>query len=134
MKQADKGLQADARFRVLRLLQDNPEMSQRELARAVGVSLGSLHFVMQALISKGLVKLENFSAAPDKRRYAYLVTQRGIAEKARLTRAFLTRKLKEYEMLQREIEALRAEMAAQDAAAQQDGAGAQPGNRRSKTC
>lgn len=118
MKKTDEGLQADARFRILRLLQDNPEMSQRELAKTVGVSLGSLHFVMQALISKGLIKMENFSASPDKRRYVYLVTQRGISEKARLTRAFLARKMKEYEMLQREIEALRAEMRGCDAATQ----------------
>lgn len=103
-------LQEDTHFRVLRLLQENPEMSQRELAEAVGVSVGGAHYVLSALIEKGLVKLGNFTAAEDKRRYAYILTSRGIARKAALTRAFLARKLGEYEALREEIEALSSEL------------------------
>ena len=103
-------LQEDARFRVLRLLQQNPEMSQRELADAVGVGLGSVNFCINALVKKGMVKLGNFSAAKDKRRYSYILTRKGIAEKAKLTRRFLDRKIDEYEALRTEIEVLRSEM------------------------
>ena len=103
-------LQEDTHFRVLRLLQDNPEMSQRELADAVGVSVGGIHYVLNALIDKGLVKLGNFTAAEDKRRYAYVLTPKGIARKAALTRAFLVRKMEEYEALREEIDALSAEI------------------------
>ena len=103
-------LQEDTHFRVLRLLQVNPEMSQRELARAVGISVGGVHYVLNALIEKGFVKLGNFSAAEDKRRYAYILTPQGIAEKAAITRRFLARKMKEYEALRAEIDALNSEL------------------------
>jgi EPS-associated MarR family transcriptional regulator len=103
-------LQEDTHFRVLRLLQDNPEMSQRELAEAVGVSVGGMHYVLNALIDKGLVKLGNFTAAEDKRRYAYILTPKGIAKKAALTQAFLVRKMEEYEALREEIEGLASEL------------------------
>lgn len=103
-------LQEDTHFRVLRLLQENPEMSQRELAEAVGVSVGGIHYVLNALIDKGLVKLGNFTAAEDKRRYAYVLTPKGIAGKAELTRAFLVRKMEEYEALREEIETLKVEI------------------------
>ena len=103
-------LQEDTHFRVLRLLQENPEMSQRELAEAVGVSVGGMHYVLNALIDKGLVKLGNFTAAEDKRRYAYILTPKGVAQKVALTRAFLARKMAEYEALEAELEALQADM------------------------
>lgn len=103
-------LQEDTHFRVLRLLQDSPEMSQRQLAEAVGVSVGSMHYVISALIDKGLVKLGNFTAAEDKRRYAYILTPKGISRKALLTRAFLARKMEEYEALRDEIEALQLDL------------------------
>lgn len=103
-------LQEDTHFRVLRLLQNNPEMSQRELAESVGVSVGGMHYVLNALIEKGLVKLGNFTAANDKRRYAYILTPKGLAEKARITRRFLRRKMKEYEALKAEIEELQDEV------------------------
>lgn len=103
-------LQEDTHFRVLRLLQENPEMSQRELAEAVGVSVGGIHYVLRALIEKGHVKLSNFTAARDKRRYAYVLTPKGLARKAALTRAFLARKMEEYEALREEIENLSAEL------------------------
>lgn len=108
-------LQEDTHFRVLRLLQENPEMSQRELAAAVGVSVGGMHYVLNALIEKGLVKLGNFSTAEDKRRYAYVLTPKGIARKAALTRSFLVRKMEEYEALKEEIEALQLDLDANTA-------------------
>jgi EPS-associated MarR family transcriptional regulator len=102
-------LREDAQFRILRLLQDNPEMSQRDLARAVGVSTGGIHYVLNALLDKGLIKLGNFTAAEDKRRYAYVLTPKGISEKAALTQRFLARKREEYAALKEEIEALEQE-------------------------
>ena len=103
-------LQEDTHFRVLRILQENPEVSQRELSAAVGVSVGGMHYVLNALIKKGPVKLGNFTAAEDKRRYAYILTPRGIAEKAAITKRFLERKIEEYDVLKAEIEALRDEL------------------------
>lgn len=103
-------LAEDTHFRVLRLLQDNPETSQRELAEAVGVSVGGIHYVLNALIEKGLVKLSNFTAAEDKRRYAYTLTPKGIARRVALTQAFLARKMEEYTALKAEIEALHCEL------------------------
>lgn len=101
--QRDK-LREDVKFRILRILQDNSEMSQRDLAREVGVSTGGIHYVLNALVDKGMVKLANFTAAKDKRRYAYVLTPTGIAEKAQLTRRFMIRKMAEYEALKAEID------------------------------
>jgi len=101
-------LQEDTHFRVLRLLQENPEMSQRELAAAVGVSVGGIHYVLNAMIEKGQVKLGNFTAAEDKRRYAYLLTRKGLADKGTLTRKFFARKMQEYKALKAEIDALKS--------------------------
>ena len=108
--QRDK-LREDVQFRILRLLQDNPEMSQRDLAKAVGASTGGVHYVLNALLEKGWIKLSNFTASEDRRRYAYVLTPRGVAEKATLTRRFLARKMAEYEALRAEIESVRAEVA-----------------------
>lgn len=102
-------VQEDVRFRVLRLLHDNSELSQRDLAEAVGISNGSAHYLLSALLDKGLIKLGNFTAAQDKRRYAYILTSKGIAEKAAITKRFLERKLQEYNALKAEIETLRHE-------------------------
>jgi EPS-associated MarR family transcriptional regulator len=102
--------QEDVRFRVLRLLEENPEMSQRNLAQAVGISLGSLHYCLTALVEKGLVVIGNFTAAEDKRRYAYVLTPKGLRERAALTRDFLKRKRAEYQALKVEIETLQEEL------------------------
>lgn len=102
--------QEDLRFRVLRLLQENPEMSQRDIATAVGISVGGVHYCLNALVEKGMVKLGNFSAANDKRRYAYILTPKGLTEKAALTSRFLKRKMEEYEALKKEIETLQTEV------------------------
>jgi len=105
-----KTSQEDVHFRVLRLLEENPEMSQRDLAQAVGISVGGAHYCLNALIEKGLIKIGNFSAARDKRRYAYILTPKGITEKSALTGRFLKRKMAEYEALKAEIDALRVEL------------------------
>jgi EPS-associated MarR family transcriptional regulator len=103
--------QEDVRFRILRLLYENPEMSQRDLADAVGISLGSANYILNALIEKGLVKLENFRSAKDKRRYAYILTPKGLSEKAAITQRFVERKRAEYLALKEEIGGLERESA-----------------------
>jgi|GEM_PF-520728 EPS-associated MarR family transcriptional regulator len=103
-------LRADVDFRILRLLQDNPEMSQRELAKAVGLSTGGIHYVLNALLDKGLLKIENSTTTKDKRRYAYVLTRRGMAAKADLTTRFLVRKMADYEILKAEIDEVIAEV------------------------
>ena len=96
-------LREDVHFRILRLLQDNPEMSQRELAKAVGLSTGGIHYVLNALLDKRLLKIENFKTTEDKRRYAYVLTSEGVTSKANLTKRFLIRKMADYELLKAEI-------------------------------
>lgn len=101
---------ADAHFRVLRLLELNPELSQREVAKALGISLGAANYVLRALVEKGQIKIKNFRAADNKLRYAYILTPSGIEAKARLTLSFLRRKYVEYEALKAEIEELELEI------------------------
>lgn len=85
-------------------------MSQRDLARALGLSTGGIHYVLNALLEKGLIKLGNFTAASDKRRYAYILTPQGLAAKATLTRQFLARKMAEYEALKAEIDSISGDL------------------------
>ena len=94
----------------LRLLETNPEMTQRELAEALGVSLGAANYCLKALVEKGWVKLENFQNNPNKLGYLYLLTPMGMAAKTTLTARFLRRKLAEYEALKAEIEQLQSEV------------------------
>ncbi|MEE4213208.1 MAG: MarR family EPS-associated transcriptional regulator [Parvularcula sp.] len=110
-------LREDVHFRILRLLEENPEMTQRDLAKAVRISTGGIHYVLNALIGKGLVKLGNFTTAVDKRRYAYVLTPKGIASKADLTRRFLIRKMAEYEALKAEIDEVCADLSEAELAA-----------------
>jgi len=98
------------RLDLLKLLQDQPQMSQRDLAQAMGVSLGKANYCLKALMEKGLVKFGNFRRNPDKREYAYLLTAAGLEEKTRITMSFLRRKLAEYEALEKEIQQLRGEL------------------------
>jgi len=107
-----RSIREDMRYRVLRTLETNPDLSQRALARELNVSLGALHYCLRALMEKGLVKARNFAASSNKTRYAYVLTPAGIAEKSALTRSFLTRKRAEYAALQAEILALEAELVA----------------------
>ena len=107
----------DIRFRVLRLLQENPTSSQRDIARALGLSLGGVNYCLNALVEKGHIKMRNFQEANDKRKYVYLLTPKGIAEKTALTGRFLQRKMREYETLKAEIEAIQEEVQRSDAGA-----------------
>lgn len=104
----------DLHFRVLKLLQDKPDISQRDLAAQLGISHGKMNYCLNALMEKGLVKLHNFSNSQHRWRYAYVLTPTGMAEKAALTGRFLKRKMAEYEALRAEIEQLRAEACSDD--------------------
>ena len=103
-------LQEDTYFRVLRLLQDNPDMTQREIAQSLGLSTSGLNYCLKALIDKGWVKVHNFSQSKNKFGYIYVLTPQGIAEKLALTSRFLKRKLSEYDALKAEIDGLQAEV------------------------
>ena len=91
---------------VLKALQEKPDITQRELAATLGVSLGQVNYCVKALVDKGHVKVGNFAASSNKLGYVYLLTPSGVAEKARLTAAFIERKLGEYKALHAEIIAL----------------------------
>ena len=102
-------LTEDLRYKLLKLLAEEPQISQRDLAGRLGVSVGKTNYCLSALVDKGLVKINNFRRANNKLAYAYLLTPRGIEEKARVTVSFLQRKMREYAELSEEIEALRRE-------------------------
>ncbi len=91
-------------------MQENPDLTQRELAEKLGMSVGGLNYCLNALIDKGLVKMQNFSSSKNKFKYVYLLTPTGITEKVALTTRFLSRKMEEYEALKLEIEALKSEV------------------------
>ena len=91
-------------------MHQTPEISQRILAKELGISLGSINFCFKALVDKGWVKMHNFSQSKNKLRYAYLLTPVGVAQKSKLTTEFLRRKVVEYEALQVEIEELKSEL------------------------
>jgi len=109
-------LQEDTYFRVLRLLQDNPDLTQREIADKLGLSTSGLNYCLKALIDKGWVKVHSFSQSKNKFGYIYVLTPQGLNEKLTLTSRFLKRKMSEYESLKAEIEILQAEMKTQDTA------------------
>ena len=98
-------------YSLLKTLEENPGLSQRSLAQHLGVSLGKVNFCLNALIEKGSVKVNNFRNSDNKLAYAYLLTPRGIEEKARITVQFLKRKMQDYERLRQEIEELQREAA-----------------------
>ena len=97
-------------LKVLRHLEQNPEVTQRELAEHLGVSLGKANYCLKALISKGFVKARNFNNSNRKSAYLYMLTPQGIDEKARISVAFLKRKMHEYEQLKHEIAQLEQEV------------------------
>lgn len=99
----------DTHFWTLKLLQERPGITQRALAKEVGMSLSGINYCIGALAEKGWIKMGNFSKNPNKLSYAYLLTPTGVSEKAALTRRFLQRKMAEYEKLRVEIEALQLE-------------------------
>jgi EPS-associated MarR family transcriptional regulator len=94
----------------LRVLEKHPELSQRQLAREMGISLGKTHYILSSLIDVGLVKVDSFKRSDNKLGYAYLLTPRGFAEKAKVTKRFLSRKQREYKELERQISDLTKEV------------------------
>ena len=102
--------QETAHYRILRLIEERPEISQRELAREMGVSLGKTHYLLKALLGKGLVKANNFRRSDNKLAYAYLLTPGGIAAKLDLAHAFLRLKESEFAAARDEITQLRREL------------------------
>ena len=104
----------ELRLRVLRALEANPELSQRQLAAELGVSLGGVNYALKALMERGFVKADNFRKSGNKVAYLYVLTPKGVAEKTSLAAAFLGRKIEEYEVLRQEIEALQGEVGSGD--------------------
>jgi EPS-associated MarR family transcriptional regulator len=100
-------LSDESRYRILRLIEQNPAISQREIARELGISLGKANFCLRALIEKGVLKANSFLNSRNKRAYIYVFTPSGIEEKAKVTLRFLKKKVEEYELLQREIAELK---------------------------
>lgn len=94
------------RYKILKLVEGNPAISQRELASQLGISLGKVNFCLKALAEKGLLKVSNFRSSQNKLAYMYLLTPAGIEEKARVTVRYLKRKMQEYEALKSEIQLL----------------------------
>ncbi len=100
----------ETHLKLLRHLEDNPDVTQRELARELGISLGKANYCLKALINKGLIKVKNFKNSANKRAYLYVLTPQGIEAKARISVRFLQRKMEEYETLRQEIEQLKTEL------------------------
>ena len=117
------GTRDELRLRVLRALEANPKLSQRQLAAELGVSLGGVNYALRALVERGFVKADNFRKSGAKVAYLYVLTPKGIAEKSTLATAFLGRKLEEYEVLRLEIEALKSEVGSGDPAESGKGTG-----------
>ena len=108
MNSSNKPLQEEMSYRVMQLLQEDPDLTQRELAEKLGVSVGGVNYCLKALVDKGWVKMKNFAHSKNKFGYIYVLTPTGLAEKAIITQRFLKRKMDEYEQLKAEIEALQA--------------------------
>lgn len=100
----------EIRYKLLKAIEEDPSLSQRELAARLGVSLGKTNYCIKALIKKGLIKSGNFKSNPNKADYAYLLTPHGIREKARVTLRFLRRKMDEFEQIKQEINRLQSEV------------------------
>ena len=102
--------QEDAKFRVFQLINENPQLSTREIAQKVGISNGSAYYLLTSLIDMGFIKLSNFKQNSQKMKYSYLLTPKGIREKSLITSKFLIRKKKEYELLEKEIAELERDL------------------------
>ena len=100
----------ETHLKLLRHLEENPDVTQRELAKELGISLGKANYCLKALINKGLIKAKNFKNSANKRAYLYILTPQGIEAKARISVRFLQRKMEEYETLRQEIEQLKSEL------------------------
>ncbi|PJZ53402.1 MULTISPECIES: MarR family EPS-associated transcriptional regulator [Leptospira] len=98
------------RHKLLRILEENPEVNQREISEILGISLGKVNYCLKALMDKGWVKARNFKNSKNKLAYAYFLTPMGLEEKARITVRYLKVKMQEYEQIQKEIEELKKEV------------------------
>ena len=98
--------QEDAKLRVFQIINENPQMTSREIAQKVGISHGSAYYLLTSLIDVGFVKLKNFKGSSKKVKYSYLLTPKGIREKSLITSKFLVRKKQEFEALREEISSL----------------------------
>ena len=103
-------LSDEYRYKILKALEANPAISQRRLASELGISLGKVNYCVQALMERGMVKVKNFKGSTNKRGYIYVLTPKGIEDRAAATAAFLRKKLNEHKAVQQEIEALRREL------------------------
>ncbi len=101
---------SDTEYIILRILKDNPKITQREMAKELGLSLGKTNYIVRALVDKGWVKLSNFKRSDNKLGYIYLLTPEGVSEKTVLAQNFLKRKSEEYNKLKKEIEMLKNEL------------------------
>ena len=119
-------LENEEALRIFREINRSPEMTQREFSSRLGISLGKVNFLINALIQKGFVKVENFKKSSSKSKYLYCLTPKGIEEKSRMTYLFLKRKMREYEHLELEIQQLREEMRESDVDSEEQ---VQSGNR-----
>ena len=109
MNKETESRNSDIEYRLLKFLEENPEITQRKLAEELGISLGKTHFLISQLVKKGWLKLENFKKSTNKKGYVYLLTWSGISGKTRLTWDFLKRKEKEFIKLKKEIEEIKIE-------------------------
>ena len=105
-----KEYQEDAKFRVFQIINENPHMTTREIAKKVGISNGSAYYLLTSLIDMGFIKLSNFKQNSQKIKYSYLLTPKGIREKSLITSKFLVRKKNEYELLKKEIAKLERDL------------------------
>ena len=105
-----RSIDPDVHFRVLHLLEEEPDLTQRELAEKLGISLGGVNYCLKSLIDIGHIKAANFKKNPEKSVYFYLLTPKGISEKASLTAGFLNRKMAEYQALKKEIDAIKSKV------------------------
>jgi len=110
MNELKIGEKEEIYYKIMRIIQEDPRLTQREMAQKIGVSLGGLHYCLKALINKGLVKIQNFNNAENKYKYLYILTPKGIKEKSLLTYFFFDKKIQEYEYLKGELENLKEEI------------------------
>lgn len=103
-------MNTEVRYRLLKLLEANPNLTQRQMAEEMGLSLGKFNYCLKELVRKGIVKIDRFTSSDNKAAYMYLLTPRGVEEKSKVTVSFLKRKMKEYEEITQEIEFLKQEV------------------------
>ena len=103
-------METEIRYRLLKLLENNPNMTQRQMAGEMGLSLGKFNYCLKELVKKGIVKIDRFTTSDNKAGYMYVLTPHGIEEKAKITVSFLRRKMKEYEEIKNQIKELAGEV------------------------